>query len=219
MRNNMKNGFLGRMGIKVKTDLFGNSITEAAQTDMRRIVSRAAPVSGRDLYTTEPADIERFLGAAERDGLEIPGPVWEPAAGLGDISKTLMRHGYEVRSSDIFPYKDGEIEIAARDFFLCGATDCMSIFTNPPFNAHEKFLEHALSFGVVTVFLVRLSFLTGKRRLKIYERFNPAFVYVYSGRATCYKGGSTDMAQSMVDYCVMVWIPPYRGSTVLRWIP
>ena len=104
-------------------DLFGNGVEEKVLSSTQRIVTRQAAQNGRDLYTTEPNDIARFIAAIQRDGAELPGPIWEPAAGRGDISKTLMRYGYEVRSTDIFAYRDKDIDIEALDFFVCaGAT-------------------------------------------------------------------------------------------------
>jgi hypothetical protein len=204
-------------------DLFGNSVDGKVLTSTQRIVTRQAVSMGRDLYTTEPGEIGRFIKAVKRDGVDIPCPIWEPAAGRGDISKTLMQYGYEVRSTDIFAYSDKEIEIEELDFLTCKTTivrgtGCKTIFTNPPFNVQEEFLQHAVSLGIDVVFFVRLSFLSSIRRLKIYEKYNPAYVYVYSGRAHCYKNGSRDKGQNMVDYCVIMWKPPYRGDAILRWI-
>jgi hypothetical protein len=205
-------------------DLFGNAIEEKDLTSTQRMVSRQAVLTGRDLYTTEPKDIRRFIEAIKRDGVNLVSPIWEPAAGQGDISKTLIEYGYEVISTDIFPYKDSEIEVFERDFFACNspadffdkAIGC--IFTNPPFNAQEEFLKLALSFDIDVVFFVRLSFLSSIRRLKIYEKYNPAYVYVYSARAHCYKNGNTSHGQNMIDYCIIMWKPPYKNETVLRWI-
>jgi hypothetical protein len=204
-------------------DLFGHSVEQKALTSTQRIVTRQTKQAGRDLYTTEPNDIARFIQAIHRDGVELPAPIWEPAAGRGDISKTLARYGYEVRSTDIFPYRDNDIDIEALDFLVCtsamgGGMDCKTIFTNPPFNAQEAFLEHALSLGVDVVFFVRLSFLSSIRRAKIYEKYNPVYAYVYSARTHCYKNGDIDKGQNMVDYCVIMWKLPYKGDTTLRWI-
>jgi hypothetical protein len=96
--------------------------------------------------------------------------------------------------------------------------DCKTIFTNPPFNAQENFLRHALSFGVGVVFFVRLSFLASIRRFEIFKQYTPAYIYVYSARAHCYKNGNIDKGQNMIDYCVIVWKQPYRGDAILRWI-
>jgi hypothetical protein len=100
-------------------DLFGNSVEEKVLTSTQRIVTRQAVKTGRDLYTTEPRDIARFIRALKRDRLELLGPIWEPAAGRGDISKTLIKFGYEVRSTDIYAYSDEDIDITALDFFSC----------------------------------------------------------------------------------------------------
>jgi len=203
-------------------DLFGNSIEDRRVTNtMRRIVTRQAGIEGRDLYTTEPADIERFLLAAKRDNLEIPNPIWEPAAGLGDISKTLIQYGHEVYSTDIYGYNDDDIEIPPVDFLSCNNLEKIkykTIFTNPPFNAQEDFLLYALSFGVDVVFFVRLSFLSSRGRYRIYEKYRPSYVYIYTGRARCYKDGDVDQNQSMIDYCIMIWKPPYEAETITRWI-
>jgi len=187
---------------------------------MQRIISRQVASAGRDLYTTEPKDVERFLRALKRDRLKLSEPIWEPAAGQGDISKTLMRYGHNVYSTDICPYKDGSIEIPPLDFFTGGNDfQCKTILTNPPFNKHEEFLLRALSLNVDVVFFVRLSFLASIRRLKIFKRYKPTYVYIYSGRAHCYKNGDRDKSQNMIDYCWMMWQYPYpRIDPSLRWI-
>jgi hypothetical protein len=203
-------------------DLFGKSVEEKALTSTQRMATRHSTLAGRDLYTTDQNDIARFIAAIKKGGVELPVPIWEPAAGRGDISKALMRYGYEVRSSDIFAYRDKDIDIEALDFFACvgadGVMGCKTIFTNPPFNAQEAFLKHALSFSVDVAFFVRLSFLASIRRFKIYEKYRPAYVYVYSARAHCYKNGDIDKGQNMIDYCLIMWKPPYKDKTVLRWI-
>ena len=195
-------------------DLFGNTLEEKRLNSTRQIV-----LQGRDLCTTEPRDIERFLHVLQRDNVILAEPIWEPASGYGAISKTLLKYSYEVYSTDMFPYNDENIAISACDFFTCKQTNCKTIFTNPPFNAQEVFLEHALSFGVDVIFFVRLSFLSSIRRYHIYQKYNPAYVYVYSSRAQCYKNGDIDKARSsMIDYCVMIWKMPYKNETHLRWI-
>jgi hypothetical protein len=215
----MQQGDDGSMGA---VDLFGNVIEEKALTSTQRITTRQAVNAGRDLYTTEQYDIERFMRVIKNDGLELPSPIWEPAAGHGDISKVLEKHGHKVVSTDIIPYEDQEIKIKSLDFLSYNSAfhgvEFGTIFTNPPFNTQEEFLEHALSFSVDVVFFVRLSFLSSIRRHKIYARYNPAYVYVYSARAHCYKGGDINKGQNMIDYCIIIWRPPYKNETLLRWI-
>ena len=207
----------------MEIDLFGNKVEQKQLTSMQRISSRQVVIEGRDLYTTEPRDIERFLKVIEKEGEELKTPIWEPAAGRGDISKTLIKNGYEVRSSDIYEYRDSEIDILQADFMLCkNCKDCKTIFTNPPFNMQEQFLEHALSFGVDVIFFVRLSFLSSIRRYKIYQMYKPKIIYIYVARAHCYKNGDVSKGQNMIDYCLIWWEPPYTGTyknkPVMEWI-
>jgi hypothetical protein len=208
---------------RMNTNLFGNNIEEKKTlTTMKRIVTRQTDIKGRDLYTTNPKDIERFLLTAKKDKLDILDPIWEPAAGLGHISKTLIHYGYHVYSSDLYAYIDEETEILESDFFAFNSLinrNCKTIFTNPPFNDQKAFLLHALSFGVDVIFFVRISFLTSKTRLKIYEKYKPTFIYIYAGRAGCFKNGDSSRNKNMVDYCVIVWKPPYNTETITRWIP
>jgi hypothetical protein len=214
----MQQGDDRAMGI---TDLFGNVLEEKkALTATQRMATRQADISGRDLYTTGQNDIDRFMRAIQKDGLTLTAPIWEPAAGRGDISKVLIRYGYEVKSTDLFPYKDQDIIVEELDFFSCLSLGGKpgTIFTNPPFNAQEEFLTHALSFGVDVVFFVRLSFLSSIRRFRIYEKYKPAYVYVYSARARCYKNGDIKKGLNMIDYCLIMWKPPYKNETIVRWI-
>jgi hypothetical protein len=56
----------------MNTDLFGNAVKEKGLTSSQRMATRQAVLTGRDLYTTEPLDIERFLKAVQRDGVALP---------------------------------------------------------------------------------------------------------------------------------------------------
>jgi hypothetical protein len=204
-------------------DLFGNNIEQKKElTSIQRMTARQADFEGRDLYTTEPKDILRFLMAAKRDSLEILSPIWEPAAGHGDISKTLSFYDYSVISSDIMPYRDKDIEIPALDFFTCNKLidpKIKTIFTNPPFNCQEDFILHALSFNVDVIFFVRTSFLSSiKRYSGIFAVKKPTYIYHYTLRASCYKNGDVSKNKNMIDYIMIVWKPPYNREPITRWI-
>jgi len=200
-------------------DLFGEPIPQKRFTQQERLSGRQAETRQRDFYETEPKDIERFLAALDRDGISISGTIWEPAAGQGAISKTLIQHGHQVLSTDIVPYRDRHIDISELDFFTVTQQSCKTIFTNPPFNLQEDFLRHALSFNVDVIFFIRLSFLSSIKRHALFIGRPPAFVYVYSARAHCYKNGvKGSAADNMIDYCVIYWKPPHAKDTILRWI-
>ena len=109
----------------------------------------------------------------------IPGPVWECAAGRGDMSRALTDGILKVYSTDIDMGEfDTDIgpghERSFLDEFEVPEIDgdaCRSIITNPPYSEPwrgiaDDFVEHALGFmdqGVIFVaMLLRSEFKSGK---------------------------------------------------------
>lgn len=124
----------------------------------------------RDLYCTHPSAVESLLKVEtfSRD-------IWEPAAGLLHISKTLEEHGHRVRSSDIEARCEG---VEEKDFLFM---DCEQwhgdIITNPPYSTAGEFVLRALQsveVGAKVAMLLRLLFLEGQqRRREIFENAPP----------------------------------------------
>lgn len=172
-----------------------------------------------DYYATEPKAVELLL-EQER----FSSWVWEPACGEGHISEVLKGHGYNVFSSDLINrgYKDAII----MDFFDTihnyGKRD---IITNPPYKYAKKFVEHALDISVdgtkVAMFL-KVQFLEGKERRKLFEKYPPKVIYVASGRLLCAKNGEFEKMRqgggSAVAYAWFVWEKGFRGVPRIKWI-
>lgn len=126
----------------------------------------------RDLYCTHPSAVEALLNVEtfSRD-------IWEPAAGLLHISKTLEAHGHLVRSSDIEARCEG---VEEKDFLFM---DCErwqgDIITNPPYSTAGEFVLKALQSvenGAKVAMLLRLLFLEGQqRRREIFENTPPPY--------------------------------------------
>jgi hypothetical protein len=106
-----------------------------------------------DAYWTEPWVTEWLLSY----GLKVPegSVIWEPAAGVGHISKVLLAHGFDVLSTDVFNHGwDGLTGL--QDFLTVEEVDptIQCIFTNPPYDIQgvpgvsdvtaEQFVRHAL---------------------------------------------------------------------------
>jgi hypothetical protein len=88
------------------------------------------------LYCTPPHIVKALL---KREFL--PGSIWEPAAGRGDIVKVLRECGFrEVFASDITDWGFRPCEITD---FLRSSRSCDCLITNPPFDRKAAFLEHA----------------------------------------------------------------------------
>lgn len=124
----------------------------------------------RDLYCTHPSAVESLLKVEtfSRD-------IWEPAAGLLHISKTLEEHGHRVRSSDIEARCEG---VEKKDFLFMDCEQwCGDIITNPPYSTAGEFVLKALQSvgnGAKVAMLLRLLFLEGQqRRREIFENAPP----------------------------------------------
>ena len=99
--------------------------------------------------------------------------------------------------------------------------DC-DILTNPPYKYAQEFVEHSLdlqSKGNKTIMFLKIQFLEGKKRSKLFDKYPPKYVYVNSARQICYLNG--DMSKKMSSatcYCWFVWEKGYFGDTIVKWI-
>ena len=169
-----------------------------------------------DFYATDPKALELLLE------LEVFSPyVWEPACGLGHLSEVLKAHGYKVKSSDIIDR--GYSGTEKLDFLRAPSPTGPSrdIITNPPYKLAKEFVEHALDISMdstkVAMFL-KVQFLEGKERRKLFEKYPPKVIYVSSSRLICAMNGAFEnVSSSAVAYAWFIWEKGYKGETIVRW--
>lgn len=169
-----------------------------------------------DYYATEPAAVELLLELEKFSHF-----IWEPACGEGHISKVLEAHGHDVLSTDLVDrgYGFGGVD------FLTGDTDYdCDIITNPPYKYGKEFVEKAMEVvgdGHKVAMFLKLQFLEGKSRGKLFEKYPPKTVYVSRGRLLCAKNAEFDEMRagggSAVAYCWFVWEKGYSGNTIVKW--
>ena len=148
--------------------------------------------------------------------------IWEPACGEGHISKVLIDHGYNVLSTDLI---DRGFGIGRTDFLAITPEENKfgvprDIITNPPYKYAKEFVEHALDIsmdGVKVAMFLKLTFLEGQSRRKLFRERPPRTVYVSSARLQCGKNGDFS-GQSMVAYAWYIWEKGYHGPTEIKWI-
>lgn len=171
-----------------------------------------------DFYETPPVAV----GALLKNETFRPF-IWEPACGNGAISKILKKEGMTVASSDLCDHGYG-----FRHDFLQGGWDGFAavcdIITNPPFSLADEFLTQALSYTVSgqvskVAFLLRLNFLEGQKRAKIFKEFPPSRVLVFSKRLPMmhrpnYTGKKST---STVAYAWFIFEKPF-GKCEIKWI-
>lgn len=173
-----------------------------------------------DYYATEPKAVEILL---EQE--QFAPYVWECACGEGHVSEVLKTHGYKVRSSDL--YDRGYCGTEIIDFLKVTKEDIdrdysRDIVTNPPYKYAKEFVEHALDISMDSTkvaMLLKVTFLEGQARRKLFEKYPPKTIYVFSGRVKCAKNGDfNSIGSSAVAYAWFVWEKGFKGNPVIKWV-
>ena len=73
--------------------------------------------------------------------------IWEPAAGEGNIVRTLQAHGFQVVASDLLTDHIGEGVQGGKNFFHWQPTHFDVIVTNPPYSVKFDWYERVYSLG------------------------------------------------------------------------
>lgn len=129
---------------------------------------------GDDLYETPAICVT----AAHRAGVfhGIAGPVWEPCAGRGAMSRELRALGFAVLAQDLVDHsgRDGDI-ITGRDFLMEWRAAASTIITNPPFKNANAMIRHGLALGCRVIMLLRAMAIEGAGRSDLIDRHLAAY--------------------------------------------
>lgn len=171
------------------------------------------PRADKDYYATEPAATE-WLTKIEK----LTSPILEPSCGEGHISRVLMDAGYEVESRDLADRGFGKIADFLAD---CNTEWHGDIVTNPPYAFAQEFVEKALEIipeGRKVAMFLKLTFLEGKKRAILFEKYPPRRVWVSHARLKCAMNGDFEnTGGSATAYGWFVWEKGYKGSPEIRW--
>ena len=149
--------------------------------------------------------------------------VWEPACGLGHMSRALSEYFGLVYSSDAFDYGHG----AVRDFLFPGDEPAFDwLITNPPFRLAEEFAHTMIDRARVgCAILVRTTFLEGVGRWNtLFSKRKPLAILQFTERVPMHKGRVVENGSTATAYCWIVWsCRPHRPSPAdvpaMVWIP
>jgi hypothetical protein len=179
-------------------------------TQAQSIVGYSSNRAQDDYYPTPESATRSLL-----DREEFAGNVWEPACGSGAMSTVIEKYGHAVISSDLFDRGYGERPID----FLNEWRTVDNIITNPPFLLSEQFVYHALmcSKSKVAMFL-KLAFLEGVTRKKMFQTTPLSRVYVFSRRVSLQRNGNEKTGSGMIAFAWFVWEQGYDKEPVIRWI-
>jgi len=168
-----------------------------------------------DFYATDPDAIDALLSVET-----FQNDVWECCCGEGHLSKRLEENGYNVFSSDLIDRGYGHVH----DFMDTQIPWRGDIISNPPYSSADEFTEKALSViktGAKAAFFLKLQFLEGQKRRKLYDVSPPCRVHVFSKRMKCAKNGRFDLMKgrgSAIAYAWFVWQKGFTGQPVIGWI-
>lgn len=166
-----------------------------------------------DYYATEPKATEWLLRLET-----FNGPILEPSCGEGHISEVLINGGYQVVSRDLIDRGYGEVA----DFLSIDNTEWNGdIITNPPYKYAQEFVEKALQIipdGCKVAMFLKVQYLEGKRRRKMFDTMPPKRIWVSSSRLKCaINGDFNNMTSSAAAYAWFVWEKGFRGDTIIKW--
>lgn len=175
-----------------------------------------------DLYPTPPLAthiLQKYI--------DLPKNIVEPCAGRGNISIELIRHGHNVESFDMFEYEDSLCAITTGQDVLTlqKPLGAAALVTNPPY--HKDLPRLIAEKGVkeydVTALFVRLTFLEGKKRKKLFTEHPPSNIIFLSDRIRFDTGliepiEKKDQLGGMIAYCWIIFRKDHIGPTNLRWV-
>ena len=169
-----------------------------------------------DYYATEPKAARLLMEVEKFSPL-----VWECACGEGHLAKEFEEAGYCVYATDLINRGYGY----QRDFLTTVAPPVkgFDIITNPPYSKAQEFVEHALDIsedGRKVAMFLKIQFLEGKARRKLFKRYPPKTIYVSSSRLKCAMNGDFERyaKANAVCYAWYVWEKGHTGETVIKWI-
>lgn len=182
------------------------------RTRAQSIVGMSPGRNEDDFYPTPPSATEALLCVEHFDG-----EIWECACGDGAMSRVLQAHGYEVRSSDLVDRGYGESPVD----FLCVTPrkSVANVVTNPPYSLAEEFVRTALAISSNKVaMLLKLTFLEGEKRRRMFESTPLARVHVFSRRLTLMRNGAPPRSGGMIAFAWFVWEHGYIGYPQIHWL-
>jgi hypothetical protein len=165
---------------------------------------------GGDFYPT-PAWATHAL--FDRIG-PLKGRLWEPACGDGSMARVILeRCDVYLYPTDLHDRGYGGVGV---DFLTAEPWKCDHVVTNPPYSLAEPFVRHALGLASGTVaMLLKLNFLEGVKRKKLFQERPPAWVYVFSRRIKFPM--PSGQGGGVLAYAWFVWTPG-ATETKVGWI-
>lgn len=180
-------------------------------------IRRTEDADPDDFYATDPMAALALLTVEPQ-----LKDIWEPACGMGHLSKVFEMKGKLARASDLRDRGCTGAEVL--DFFSYNLPCYGDIATNPPYRIANEFVRHAIDLvqpGRFVCMFLQLSFLESQKRYElIFKHYPPCRIHVFSKRVTTVRRGDFESfsRRGMKSYAWFVWQKGYKGSPEIKWI-
>lgn len=174
-----------------------------------------------DYYATPYESTEALL-----QHVSFEGNFLEPCVGGGHIVN-IIKKKYD---GEVFCYDlvdRGYPNTIVANFLTCNFNRKFdNIITNPPYSLAQEFLEKGMEIindkGKIAMFL-KIQFLEGAKRRKMFKKYPPKYIYVFSKRQNPWRNGSQVDEKgkpwsSTMCFAWFIWEKGYTGEPIVRWI-
>ena len=205
---------------------------ERAVIEMEKKIAKGASLAGasttrerveNDYYATPTSSTEALL-----EKVEFKGDFLEPCVGGGHIAEVIKKYYPKNKVYGLDLVDRGYPNTIVADFFEYDFNNQKfdSIVTNPPYSLAQEFLEKSMTIlnenGKIAMFL-KIQFLEGVKREKMFKKFPPKYVYVFTKRQNPWRNGSSldengKPWSSTMCFAWFIWEEGFKGEPTLRWL-
>lgn len=179
-----------------------------------------------DYYATNPKMAEELYNfLLKQDNIELNN-VWEPVCGEGHLAKFFENKNKLLLATDLID-RGYHSSTCGEQYNFLNITFKEKykgdIITNPPYKYALEFVKKSLdiieSQRYICMFL-KIQFLEGKNRRKLFDEQPPKYVLVSTSRTECAKNGISVnglWTASAVCFAWFIWQKDYKGDTIVKW--
>jgi len=174
-----------------------------------------------DYYATDPGSTFALFNVEKFDSTSF----LEPCCGEGHISK-IIEYKFKNSTVDSTDLIDRGYGIGGIDFLKQEYDKKYDyVITNPPYKLAQEFIEKSLSItNKKVVMFLKIQFLEGIGRYKMFKNTPLKTVHVFSGRQDPWRNGEPKNPKtgkkwgSTMCFAWFVWEHGYEGDPVIKWI-
>ena len=176
-----------------------------------------------DYYATPYESTNALL-----NNVKFYGNFLEPCVGGGHIAEVIKKYypNEPIYCMDLVDrgYPNTLVDDFLTYDFLDQKFD--NIITNPPYSLAQEFLEKSMKItnngGKVAMFL-KIQFLEGVKRLEMFKKYPPKYIYVFTKRQNPWRNGNPldEKGKPWSSTMCFAWFVWEKGSTsepIVRWM-